>query len=89
MSIEYFYFSESTQNLEFAVELDSSLLEDEEIEYRQKIFKPFESFEEYYKQLTENSKSSVEEFYIEKMQFTEKHLTSKRFCGYCLIKKVI
>jgi len=70
------------------LELDSSFIEDEGIEYRRKIFQPFDTFEEFYNKFIENFKSSSEEYYLENIQFKEKYLHSRRFCGYCLIKKV-
>jgi hypothetical protein len=70
------------------IDLNPSIIEYDSKDNRNAIFEAFERFESQYQKFINESDNPAYKFLYSEIKFREKFLPNKRFCSYCLIKKV-
>ena len=70
------------------IDLNPSIIEYESKEIRDAVFEGFENYEKFYLQFINNSENPIYKFLYHEIKFREKYMSNKRFCSYCLVKKV-
>jgi hypothetical protein len=73
------------------LEMDNSVdnYDETKIQARNNILEAFENFEnEYLRCINENKESTLYNYFYNEVEFKEKNMNNKRFCSFCLLKKV-
>jgi hypothetical protein len=70
------------------IDLNPSIIEYDSKEMRNAVFEGFDNFEKMYLKFINKSENMVYANLYHDINFREKYMSNKRFCSYCLIKKV-